>query len=137
MQVNPYIFFNGNCEEALNFYQKVLGARIEAKMPFGDGPPDMPIPADWKNKIMHSHVTIDGEVLMASDGMPGDFQQPQGFRIALQVEDPAEAERRFKALAEGGSVQMPFGATFFSNGFGMCIDKFGIPWMVNSPKEGM
>lgn len=137
MQVNPYIFFNGNCEEALGYYQKVLGARIEAKMSFGDGPPDMPIPAEWKDKIMHSHVTIDGEVLMASDGMPGDYRQPQGFRIALQVEEPAEAERRFKALAEGGSVQMPFGATFFSHGFGMCIDKFGIPWMVNSAKEGM
>lgn len=137
MQVNPYIFFNGNCEEALSYYQKVLGARVEAKMAFGDGPSDMPVPADWKNKIMHSHVTIDGEVLMASDGMPGDYRQPQGFRIALQVEDPADAERRFKALADGGSVQMPFGQTFFSNGFGMCIDKFGIPWMVNSPKEGM
>src|SRR5262245_15271725 len=137
MQVNPYIFFNGNCEEALNYYQKVLGAKIEAKMGFGDGPPDMPIPADWKDKIMHSHVTIDGEVLMASDGMPGDYKQPEGFRIALQVEDPADAERRFKALAEGGSVQMPFGVTFFSNGFGMCVDRFGIPWMVNCPMEGM
>lgn len=137
MQINPYIFFDGNCAEALEFYQKVLGARVEGRMTFGDGPPDMPIQAEWKDKIMHSHVTIDGEVLMASDGMPGDFKQPQGFRIALQVEDPAEARRRFDALADGGSVQMPFGETFFSNGFGMCIDKFGIPWMVNSPKEMM
>ena len=135
MQVNPYIFFNGNCAEALGYYQKVLGAQIGARMSFGDGPPDMPIPAEWKDKIMHSHITIDCEVLMASDGMPGDFKQPQGFRIALQVEDPADARRRFDALADGGSVQMPFGETFFSNGFGMCIDKFGIPWMVNSPKD--
>jgi PhnB protein len=137
MQLNPYIFFNGNCEEALNHYQRVLGAKIEAKLLFGDGPPEMPIPAEWKSKIMHSQMTIDGEVLMASDGTPGDYKQPQGFRIALQVEDPAEAERRFNALAEGGSVQMPFGATFFSHGFGMCIDRFGIPWLVNSPKQGM
>ena len=137
MQINPYIFFNGNCAEALSYYQKVLGAQIVAKMPFGDGPPDMPIPAEWKTKIMHSCLTIDGEMLMASDGTPGDYNKPQGFRVALQVEDPADARRRFDALADGGSVQMPFGETFFSNGFGMCIDKFGIPWMVNSPKDMM
>ena len=137
MQVNPYLFFNGNCEEALNYYQKALGARIEARMPYGDGPADMPVPADWKSKIMHARITIDGEVLMASDATPGDYKAPQGFSVALAVEDPADAERRFKALAEGGTVRMPFGPTFFSNGFGMCVDKFGIPWMVNSPKEGM
>ncbi len=71
---------------------------------------------------------------MASDATPGDYHQPQGFSVALQVEDPADAERRFNALAEGGTVRMPFGKTFFSNGFGMCVDKFGIPWMVNCPK---
>ena len=68
-------------------------------------PPDMPIPPDWKNKIMHASITIDGEVLMASDATPGDYHQPQGFSVSLQVEDPADAERRFKALAEGGTVQ--------------------------------
>ena len=97
----------------------------------------MPVPPDWKNKLMHASLTIDGEVLMASDGMPGDYHPPQGFAVSLQVEDPAEAERRFNGLAEGGTVRMPFGKTFFSNGFGMCVDKFGIPWMVNSPKEDM
>ena len=117
MQVNPYLFYNGNCEEALKYYQKVLGAQIEATMPYGDGPADMPVPADWKTKIMHSRITIDGEVLMASDATPGDYHQPQGFSVALAIEDPAEAERRFNALAEGGTVRMPFGKTFFSNGF--------------------
>src|SRR5438132_597049 len=82
-------------------------------------------------KIMHARITVDGEVMMASDATPGDYHQPQGFSVALAVEDPADAERRFKALAEGGTVRMPFGQTFFSNGFGMCVDKFGIPWMVN------
>lgn len=137
MQINPYLFFDGNCAEALTYYQKVLGAQIVAKMPFGDGPSDMPIPAEWKDKVMHACLTIDGEMLMASDGTPGDYNKPQGFRVALQVEDPADAKRRFDALADGGSVQMPFGETFFSNGFGMCIDKFGTPWMVNSPKDMM
>jgi PhnB protein len=135
MQVNPYLFFNGNCEEALKYYQKALGAQIEAMMPYGDGPAEMPIPADWKTKIMHSRITIDGEVLMASDATPGDYHQPQGFSVALAIENPAEAERRFNALAEGGTVRMPFGKTFFSNGFGMCVDKFGIPWMVNCRRK--
>ncbi len=137
MQVNPYLNFNGNCEAALKFYQKVLGAKIEAMFPFGEGPPEMKMPAEWKDKIMHGKITIDGEIIMACDAPPGQFQKPQGFSVALQVEDPADAERRFNALADGGSVTMPFAKTFFSNGFGMCVDQFGIPWMVNCPSEGM
>ena len=135
MQVNPYLFYDGNCEEALKFYQKVLGARIEAMHRFGEGPPEMQSAPEHKDRIMHARVTIDGEVLMASDGMPGHFNKPQGFAVSLQVEDPADAERRFKALADGGTVNMPFGKTFFSKGFGMCVDKFGQPWMVNCPQE--
>jgi len=137
MQVNPYLFFNGNCEEALKFYQTALGARIEAMHRYEGGPPEMPISPEHKNKVMHARVTIDGEVLMASDAIHGQFQPPQGFSVSLQVEDPADAERRFKALAEGGTVNMPFGKTFFSKGFGMCVDQFGTPWMVNCPMEEM
>ncbi len=137
MQVNPYLFYDGNCEEALKYYQKVLGARIEAIHLYEGGPAEMPIPADYKKKIMHARLTIDGEVLMASDAAPGHFQKPQGYAVSLQVEDPADAERRFKALADGGSINMPFGKTFFSKGFGMCVDKFGIPWMVNCPMDDM
>ena len=130
MQVNPYLFFNGNCEEALKYYQKALGAQIEAMMPYGDGPAEMPIPADWKTKIMHSRITIDGEVLMASDATPGDYHQPQGFSVALAIENPAEAERRFNALAEGGQVNLPLSETFFAKSFGMVADRFGLNWMV-------
>ena len=101
MQVNPYLTFNGNCADALKFYQKVLGAQIEASFPFGEGPPEMKVPAEWKDKIMHAKITIDGEIIMASDAPPGHFQQPQGFSVSLQVEDAADAERRFKALSEG------------------------------------
>ena len=137
MQVSPYLFYDGNCEEALKFYQKVLGARIEAMHRFGEGPPEMQSAPEHKDRIMHARVTIDGEVLMASDGMPGHFNKPQGFAVSLQVEDPADAERRFKALAEGGTVNMAFGKTFFSKGFGMCVDQFGTPWMVNCPMEDM
>ena len=135
MQVNPYLFYNGNCEAALKFYQKVLGAEIEAMLTYEGGPEEMPTPPEWKKKIMHSKISIDGEVIMASDAPPGHFQAPQGFSVSLQVEDPADAERRFKALSEGGKVNMPFAKTFFSKGFGMCVDQFGIPWMVNCPME--
>ena len=136
MQVNPYLSFDGNCDAALKFYQKVLGARIEDSFPYGDGNPEMQTPPGWKDKIMHARLTIDDEVIMASDAPPGHFQKPQGFHVSLQVEDPTDAERRFKALSDGGTVTMPFGKTFFSKGFGMGIDQFGIPWMVNSPLEG-
>jgi len=135
MQLNPYLVYNGDCEAALKFYQNVLGARIEAMLLFEGAPADMPMPPDWKKKVMHAVITVDGEVLMASDAPPDRYRAPQGFSVALQVENPADAERRFKALAEGGTVTMPFGQTFFSKGFGMCTDRFGIPWMVNCPAE--
>lgn len=135
MQVNPYLFFNGNCEAALKFYQKVLGAKVEGMLRYDTGPADMPVPPEWKDKVLHASILIDGEVVMASDAFPGDFHQPQGFAVALQVDDPVDAERRFKALAEGGAIKMEFGKTFFSRGFGMCVDQFGTPWMVNCPME--
>ena len=85
MQVNPYLFYNGNCETALKYYQKVLGAKIEAVVNYETGPAEMQIPPDYKNKVMHAKITIDGEVIMASDAPPGHFHQPQGFSVSLQV----------------------------------------------------
>jgi PhnB protein len=137
MQVNPYLFYDGNCEAAFKYYEKVLGARIEAMMTWADAPPEMAAAPDLRDKVMHARLTIDGEVIMAGDAPPAHVKKPEGFAVSLQVEDPADAERRFNALADGGSVTMPFSKTFFSNGFGMCIDQFGIPWMVNCPKEGI
>ena len=135
MQVNPYLFYNGNCEAAFKYYEKVLGGEIEAMLTHEGTPAAEHTPPEWQKKIIHAKISIDGEVIMASDAYPGHFHQPQGFSVSLQVEDPADAERRFKALAEGGSVNMPFAKTFFSKGFGMCVDQFGIPWMVNCPIE--
>ena len=137
MQINPYLFYNSNCEAAFKFYEKVLGAKIEAIVRNEDAPADMPSPPDRKKMIMHGRISIDGQVLMASDAPPDHFHKPQGFSVSLTVKDPAEAERKFSALSEGGSVNMPFGKTFFSKGFGMCSDQFGIPWMVNCPPEGV
>ena len=134
MQVNPYLFYNGNCEAAFRFYEKVLGAKVEMMLRNEEAPESMPSPPDRK-KIMHGRISIDGEVLMASDAPPGHFHKPQGFSVSLTVADPADAERKFKALSEDGSVNMPFGKTFCSKGFGMCVDRFGIPWMVYCPME--
>jgi PhnB protein len=135
MQVNPYLFYDGKCEAAFRYYEKVLGGKIEMMMTHEGAPESTPTPPEWSKKIMHAKITIDGQVLMASDAPPAHFQKPQGFSVSLTVEDPADAERKFKALSERGTVNMPFGKTFFAKGFGMCVDQFGMPWMVNCPIE--
>ncbi len=135
--LNPYLFYNDNCEAAFKFYAKALGGKIEMMLRADEGPPEMKPGPGREKLIMHARMSIDGQVLMASDSPPEHFHKPQGFAVSLTVKDPVEAERKFKALAEGGSVNMPFGKTFFSKGFGTCIDQFGIPWMVNAPLEGM
>ena len=137
MQLNPYLFYNDNCEAAFKFYEKVLGGKIEMMLRADEGPADMKPGPGREKLIMHARMSIGGQVLMASDSPPEHFHKLQGFSVSLTVNDPADAERKFKALSEGGSVNMPFGKTFFSKGFGMCTDQFGIPWMVNSPLEGM
>ena len=131
MQVNPYLHFNGNCEEAFAYYARALGGKIEAMMPHEGTPASTHVPADWQKKIMHARMTIDGEVLMASDAMPSHYHKPQGFSVSLQIEDPADAEKKFAALADGGSVTMPIQQTFWARRFGMCVDRFGIRWLVN------
>jgi len=131
MQVNPYLFYNGNCEAAFKHYAKVLGGEIEAMMPHEGTPAAGHVPAEWQKKIMHAKMTIDGEGLMGSDAPPDHFKAPQGFSVSLQISDPAEAERKFAGLAEGGVITMPMEQTFWARRFGMCVDQFGIPWMVN------
>lgn len=134
--LNPYLFFAGTCEEAFKHYETALGAKIQSLFRNADAPPDMPCPPERKDKIMHGAITIGGQTLMASDAPPEHVQKPQGFAVSLQVADPAQAERTFGALLEGGTVTMPFGKTFWSKGFGMGVDRFGIPWMINCPADG-
>ena len=137
MSVDPYVYYDGNCEAAFKFYEKELGAKIEMMLRYADAPPDMPSAPESKDKIMHARISIGGATVMGSDAPPQRFHKPQGFSLSLTVNDPTEAERKFNALCKGGSVGMPWAKTFFAKGFGMCRDQFDIPWMVNCPAEGM
>jgi PhnB protein len=131
MQLNPYLFFNGQCEEAFKFYADCLGGQIEAMMSHAGTPAEEHVPAEWRDKIMHARLSVGDQVLMASDAPPEHYQKPQGFSVSIGIKDPAEAERIFNALAENGTVQMPLQQTFWATSFGMCVDRFGIAWMVN------
>lgn len=134
MQVNPYLFFDGNCEEAFKFYEKLLGGQIISMMPHEGTPAEKNVSAEWRKKIMHARMEIGTQIVMGSDAPPEHQHRPQGFSINLSFADPAEAKRIFEALAEGGSVMMPFAETFWAKGFGMLTDRFGIPWMINCEK---
>lgn len=131
MQINPYLHFNGNCEAAFKFYERVLGGKIEMMMTHAGTPIEKDVPAEWRNKIIHARMTVDAHVLMGSDAPPEHYKKPQGFSVCLNFNDPAKAERTFHALAEKGQVTMPFGKTFWAEGFGMLVDQFGAPWMIN------
>ena len=131
MQLNPYLMFNGNCEAAFKFYEKVLGGTIEAMMPHEGTPAEEHVPAEWRKKIMHARLVVGDEVLMASDAPPEHFQPMKGFSVSLNVDKPAEAERIFQALSEKGSITMPLQQTFWASRFGMLVDQFGTPWMIN------
>lgn len=131
MQVNPYLLFNGDCEQALKFYEQTLGGKIEAIMKFAGTPAAEHVPPDWSDKVLHASMKIDGQVVMASDAPPGQYSKPDGFSVSLSLNDRDRGERIFNALAEGGTIKMPFAKTFWASGFGMCVDRFGTPWIVN------
>jgi len=132
MQIDPYLNFNGNCEEAFAFYEKTFGGKIEFKMTHGESPMAAQTAPDWSGKIMHIALRVGDRVIMGSDAPP-QYQQPrQGFRISVSTKDASEAEKVFNKLAQGGKVDMPLAETFWSPRFGMLVDRFGIPWMVNT-----
>ena len=132
MQVQPYLFFNGRCEEAIEFYRGAVGAEPTMLMRYKDNPEPQPgmVPPGAENKIMHASIRIGDSVVMASDGECGGTLNFQGFSLTVSVRDEAEADRVFGALSQGGQVQMPLTKTFFSSRFGMLVDRFGVGWMV-------
>ena len=137
MQVQPYLFFEGRCEEAIEFYRSALGAEVTQLMRFKDSPepPDPETcqgmtPPGSEDKVMHASFRIGDTEVMASDGMCSGQSNFQGVSLSIAVPDDATAERFFTALGDGGQVQMPLGKTFFSSSFGMVADRFGVSWMI-------
>ena len=135
MQIEPYLFFEGRTEEALQFYQQKLGAQVDAIIRYKENPEPKYNPPNSDEKVMHSLFRIGDTKVMASDGNCAGKPSFQGFALTLNASSPAEAEQRFNALAEGGKVQMPLGETFFAERFGMVADRFGVSWMVLSQKK--
>ena len=138
MAVTPYLFFDGRCEEALDFYKRTLGAEVEMLMRVKDSPQPPPAgtyPPGSENKIMHSSFRINGTTVMASDGCAQGKPNFEGFALSVDAQDEATADRMFAALADGGKVQMPLGETFFARRFGMVADRFGVGWMIIVEKK--
>ena len=131
MVLNPYLTFNGQCEAAFKFYEQCLGGKIEAMIPHAGTPVEKQVPPEWRNKILHATLRAGGATLMGSDAPPDRYEQSKGFSVMLQIDEPADAERIFHALEEQGTVRMPLQQTFWAARFGMLVDQFGIPWMIN------
>jgi len=130
MQVQPYLFFDGRCDEALDFYKKAIGADLKMLMRFKDAPDQSMVSPDSRDKVMHAQIQIGDTTVLASDGRCLGKPNFQGFSLAVSAKSEAEAEKMFSALGEGGQVTMPMAKTFFSPRFGMLADKFGVGWMV-------
>ncbi len=135
MKLNPYLMFNGQCEAAFKFYEQCLGGKIEAMMTYGELPQDSPmaesVSPELHDQIMHVQLTVGDQELMGSDSSSEYYEEPKGFSVSLDIDNLAEAERIFYALAENGKVQMPLQQTFWADRFGMLVDRFGTPWMIN------
>jgi PhnB protein len=131
MQIAPYLNFDGQCAEAFRFYEKVLGGKILVMQTHGESPIAGEVPPGWHDRVLHARLAVGDQVLMGSDSPPEHYQKPQGLYVALQIDDPADAERIYHALAENGTVTMPLEKTFWAERFGMLVDRFGTPWMVN------
>jgi PhnB protein len=134
MQVQPYLFFNGRCEEAIEFYRRALGAKVDMLMRYKESPDPPPpgmVPPGSENKVMHASLRVGETTVMASDGSCSGELGFRSFSLSISAAAPAEAERLFAALTDGGQVQMPLTKTFFSPCFGMVTDRFGVGWMIN------
>ncbi|MBD2259310.1 VOC family protein [Pseudanabaena sp. FACHB-2040] len=131
MKLIPYLNFNGQCETAFKFYEQCLGGKIGDIMTYGKSPMAEQTPSEWHDKIMHAQITVGDQELMGGDSMSEYFEEPKGTSVLLSIEDAGEAERIFEALAENGTVKMPIQETFWAARFGMLVDQFGTPWMIN------
>ena len=131
----PHVSFKGDCEEAFRFYEQALGGKIQYISYYKDTPMGAQVPAEFGGKVIHATMTLGDQRLMGSDAHGEHYKPIQGVSLTLETTDPAESERLFNALSEGGQVRMPFQKTYWTPGFGMVVDKFGIPWMVNTASQ--
>jgi PhnB protein len=131
MELNPYLQFDGTCAEAFRFYEQCLGGKVLMMMTAGESPMAAHLPPDRQDMIIHARLAVGDRLLMGSDAMGGSYTAPSGFNVTLMPEQPAEADRLFAALAEGGTISMPLQETFWAVRFGMLVDRFGTPWMIN------
>ena len=132
MKLNPYLAFDGHCREAFEFYQTTLGGQISFIQTIGESPMAADMPPEAHGRVMHVTLQIGDQVLQGADAPGGQFTKPAGFCVAVHFDEAAEGERVFSTLAQNGTVQMPFQPTFWAKGFGMLIDQFGTPWIVNA-----
>ena len=135
MQLAVHLAFNGNCRQAFEYYAKTFGGRILMQLTYGEAPAGAGVSsAEMTNQIMHARLDIEGQYLMGADAPPGRYHASKGIMVSVSISDPERARRIFEALADKGNITMPFQETFWARGFGMCIDQFAIPWMVNCEK---
>ena len=131
MEMNPYLSFQGDCEQAFAFYARCLAGRVGPIFRYAGTPMADHVPGEWSDKIMHGSMTVGGQVLMGADVTPDRYERPRGFALSIQTRDTADAERVFEELGKGGEVVMPLEKTFWAERFGMLVDRFGVPWMIN------
>ena len=131
MKVSPYLSFNGQCEDAFRFYATVLNGTLSEIHTYGNSPMNDQLPPEWAKRVMHVSLDIGGDLLMGADTPSANCEKAQGTTVSLTSLPFDEGARVFKALSEGGTVVMPFEKTFWASGFGMFVDRYGIPWMVN------
>ena len=131
MQMNVYLSFRGECEAAFTFYAECLGGRLGALFRYAGTPFAEQVPTDWQNKVMHGSLTVGDQVFMGGDVAPDRYEKPKGFSLSLHINGTTEAERIFHLLAKDGTVVMPIEKTFWAARFGMLIDRFGMPWVIN------
>jgi PhnB protein len=132
MKFRVHLSFNGQCEAAFHAYQRILGGELVTMVRYGESPMAKQSPPDMLDKILHATLKLEDQELLGADVAPSDFERPQGFSVVLDALTPVEGERIFDALSEGGSIRVPFQKTFWSAGYGMLADRFGVPWEVNS-----
>jgi PhnB protein len=131
MQINPYLSFKGNCEEAFTFYEQCFGGRVGTLFRYAGSPMAGTVPAEWSDKVMHGSVTIGGLELSGADVAALAYEAPKGFSLSIQIKAAADAERVFQELARDGTIMMALEKTFWAERFGMVVDRFGIPWLIN------